>query len=265
MAQPGVLIDVPERSPADAPTPIVVTMTADALVYYSNNGILDRALQVVLVRRDAAGVGFLAKTDPRALLLPEAPLPVPPDVASLKGMVREQREFRLTDYGASHDGAASYFVLATFARWAGEPLPMEIDHVERSVGAGEALPVPPRTPGTERLFASRPRAQGVWAGIVDGPPQRIDGALRVPFRLPRFRGGVASGPSVTVVAWQPGNEGRTAALSLQLEPRSEGTDYVAAFSIPLERLAPRLAPGPARAWVFSGDHRCAPFDFEVAA
>lgn len=265
MAQPGVQIDVPARSAAEAPAPIVVTMTADALTYYANNGILDRALQLVLVRRDAPGVGFLAKTDPSAMFLPEPPLPVPANAAELKGLVREQREFRLTDYGARHDGAASYFVLATFARWASELRPMEIDHGERSVGAGDALPAPQRTPVTERLFASRPRAQGVWAGAVDGPPQRFDGALRVPFRLPRFRGGVASGPWVTVVAWQPGSEGVVAALSMQLEPRSEGTDHVAAFSIPVERLVPRLAPGPARAWVFSGDHVGAPFDFEVVA
>lgn len=263
MAQAGVHIDVPPHSPADVVTPIIVTMTADVATYYAHNGILDRALQVVLVRRDAPGVAFLAKTDPSGLFLPEPPLPVPPDAAQSKGLVRERREFRVTDYGALHDGAASYFVLATFARWASEPLPMEIDHPLRSVGPGDALPVPPRAPATERLLAARPRSQGVWAGAVDGPPQRIDGALRVPFKLPRFRGDVASGPWVTLVVWQPGSEGRIAALCLQLEPRSEGTDHVAAFSIPIGGLSPQLASGPARAWVFSGDHPCAPFDFEV--
>ena len=265
MAEPGVLLDVPQRTAAEAMAPVTVTMTADALTYYASNGILDRALQVVLVRRDAPGVGFLAKTDPSALFVPEAPLPVPADVARHRGLVRERREFRLTDFGARHDGAASYFVLATFARWAAGPLPMEVDHGQRSVGDGDALPAPARTPETERLFAARPRGPGVWAGAVDGPPQRIDGALRVPFRLPRFGGGTASGPWVTVVAWQPGSEGRAAAVSQRLEPRSEGTDQVAAFSIPLDRLSPRLAPGPARAWVFSGDHQGAPFDFEVVA
>jgi hypothetical protein len=265
MTQPGVQIDVPARSPADAAAPIVVTMTADAPTYYANNGILDRALQVVLVRRDAPGVGFLAKTDPSGLFLPEPPLPLPADARQQKGLVREQRAFRLTDYGAKHDGAASYFVLATFARWASEPLSMEIDHAHRSVGPGDAMPAPPRTPLTERLLASGPRSQGVGAAAVAGPPQRIDGALRVPFRLPRFRGGIASGPWVTLVVWQSGLEGRTAALSMQLEPRSEGTDHVAAFSIPLSGLSPQLAPGPARGWVFSGDHMCPPFDFEVLA
>jgi hypothetical protein len=263
MTQAGVQIDVPARSAADASVPIVVTMTADVPTYYANNGILDRALQVVLVRRDAPGVGFLAKTDPSGLFLPEPPLAVPADAAQQKGLVREERAFRLTDYGAKHDGAASYFVLATFARWASEPLPMEIDHPQRSVGPGDAMPAPPRLPLTERLLASPPRSQGVAAAVVDGLPQRIDGVLRVPFRLPRFCGGSASGPWVTLVVWQPGAEGRTAALCLQLEPRSEGTDHVAAFSIPLNGLSPRLATGPARAWVFSGDHRCAPFDFEV--
>lgn len=263
MAQPGVQIDVPARTPAEAAAPIVVTMTADVPTYYANNGILDRALQMVLVRRDAPGVGFLAKTDPSGLFLPEPPLPVPADAAQQKGLVREQREFRLTDYGAKHDGAARYFVLATFARWASEPVPMEIDHAQRSVGAGDATPVPPRSPRTERLLASAPRSQGVVATVVDGPPQRIEGALRVPFRLPRFRGGIAYGPWVTLVVWQPGAEGRNAALCLQLEPRSEGTDHVAAFSIPLNDLSTPLAAGPARAWVFSGDHQCAPVDFEV--
>lgn len=263
MVEAGVQIDVPARCQANAAEPIVATMTADVQTYYANNGILDRALQVVLVRRDAPGVGFLAKTDPSGLFLPEPQLPVPADAAQHKGLVREQREFRLTDYGATHDGAASYFVLATFARWASEPLTMDIDHPRRSVGPGNALPIPLRTPRTERLFASRPSSQGVWAGAVDGQPQRIDGSLRVPFRLPRFRGDAASGPWVTLVVWQPGSEGRTAALCQQLEPRSEGTDHVAAFSMALEGLSPPLAVGPARAWVFSGNHRCASFDFKV--
>lgn len=264
MARPGILIDVPAHCAADAPAPITVTMCADMATYYATNGIIDRALQVVLVRRDAPGVGFMAKTDPKALWLPEPPLHTPADVNSLPGQVSEQREFRLTDYDARHDGAASYFVLGTFALWASEPQPMEIDHPDRSVGAGDAWPAPQRTPLTERLFASRPRSRGIWAGAVDGPPQRIDGAMRVPFKLPRFRGDVAFGPWVTVLVWQPSTTGLVAALSQQLEPRSEGMDHVAAFSVDVGRLAPRLAPGRARAWVFSGDHISAPIDFEVA-
>lgn len=264
MGRPGILIDVPAHSAADAPAPIAVTMCADMAIYYANNGIIDRALQVVLVRRDAPGVGMLAKTDPKALWLPEPPLHAPPGVQDLPGEVSEHREFRLDDYDVRHDGAARYFVLGTFARWAAGPLPMEIAHPGRSVGAGDAGPAPPRTPRTERLFASRPLAPGVFAAAVQGPPQRIDGALRVPFSLPRFRGDAAHGPWVTVVVWQPSASGPVAALSQRLEPRTEGTDHVAAFSIEVERLAPRLDPGRARAWVFSGDHVGAPIDFEVA-
>ena len=61
MPPPGVYLKVPQRAPAAGPIPLHVAMVADMPTYYANNGILDNALEVVLVRRDAPGVRLLAK------------------------------------------------------------------------------------------------------------------------------------------------------------------------------------------------------------
>ena len=79
MPPPGVYLKVPQRAPAAGPIPLHVAMVADMPTYYANNGILDNALEVVLVRRDAAGVRLLAKVDPHAIMLEDTPLPPPAD------------------------------------------------------------------------------------------------------------------------------------------------------------------------------------------
>lgn len=263
MQTPGVQLSVPARTSAAAPEPVRVTMVADLATYRAVNGILDHALQVVLVRRDQPGVAFMAKTDPGMLPLPDPVLPPPDGPPDPGARVTEIRELGLLDYGAEHDGSASYFVLATFAGGHSDVQRMEVEHPTRALPAWPAAPVPRRSDVTDRLIAARPSAQGVWVGVVEGPPRRLDGVLRVPFRVPAQRGAAAPGPWVTIVAWQDAAHAQVAALSVRLEPFPERTDHVAAFSIPLERLMPRLAPGRAKVWVFSGDFAAAPLDVDI--
>src|SRR5664279_4523950 len=52
------------RCPAEAssrgPIPLDVTMVADARTYWDNQGLIDEALQVILVRRDSPGLMAIA-------------------------------------------------------------------------------------------------------------------------------------------------------------------------------------------------------------
>jgi hypothetical protein len=257
----GIAIRVPEQTPAHDPEDIAVHMVADLSVYHATNGILDRALELVLVRRDMPGVGLLAKTDPDMLFVEEPPLSRDSDAGTLQQVSMEHR-FGLLDFGARHDGAANYFVFASFARWVSAVCPMEVRHATRSVGAGDARPLGPLSPALLVDLPEAPAERGVWARQSKLLPDRIEGILRTPFRMPLMRGDAACPPFVTVVAVRLDPAGGVAAASFLLDPLTAGTDFVARFSIALADLAPPLAerpPCPCRIMVFSGDYQAHPF------
>ena len=254
---------VPPRTAAHAPAPLRVRMVASMDAYYASNGILDRALELVLVRRDLPGVGFLAKTDPSLHFDPEPPLPRPPAGEERRGRITEEREIGLLDYGATHEGSARYWVVGAFAgAWSG-PHPMEVEHPDRPVGVGDSRP--PRRPdrNERRLLASRPATQGVWAGVHREGEWRIEGVMRVPLRIAAFHGMQDAAPWVTVVAIRHADEGGVAAACWQLEAEAEGRDRVASFSMPLAARTPALGPGPATVLVFAGDHRAPPLMLQI--
>lgn len=263
----GIAIRVPAQTPAHAPDDIAVRMVADLSVYHATNGILDRALELVLVRRDMPGVGLLAKTDPDLLFTQEPALPQASDAGTLQQVSMEHR-FGLLDFGARHDGAASYFVFAAFARWVSAVSPMEVRHATRSVGPGSARPIAHPSPALLADLPAIPPERGVWARQSKAWPERIEGVLRTPFRMPMMRGDAAPPPFVTVVAVRLHPAGGVAAASFLLDPVTEGVDFVSRFSLALAELAPPLAnrpPCPCQIMVFSGDYQAHPFIIDAPA
>src|SRR6476646_2908862 len=108
--EPGISLNCPAEAESSAAIPVEIEMAADARTYWDNNGILDHALTVALVRRDAPGLRFLPKIDPNAIMLPDEPLPGRPSEASLdadRDLTVETKVFDVGDgFGALRAGAA---------------------------------------------------------------------------------------------------------------------------------------------------------------
>ncbi|MGR8931676.1 MAG: hypothetical protein ACU836_13625 [Gammaproteobacteria bacterium] len=261
----GVSVNVPAHTPYSGPIPIDAAMLADMPTYYANNGILDNALQVILVRRDAPGVGFLAKQDPRGLFYEDDPLPMPSNPEDLQGFIREQRRFELLDYGLEHDGAASYYVFASFARWISEISPLEVIHPQHSLAAQSAELLPPLSPSIQRNIPAPPPQQGVWAHCVgQGDAMRIEGMLRTAKRKPRFLHEVPSPLFISIVAVNLEMKGGASAGSFLLDAQQDSHgNHTAVFSIALSQLAPKLNAGPTRFMVFCGDLKANPVDVHI--
>jgi hypothetical protein len=261
---PGVSLRVPSSADASGPIPLDVTMVASMPVYYANDGILDKALNVVLVRRDAPGVRFLAKIDPQALMLPDPPLP-PPRVDPMKdpSVVREERTLDPLQYGVTHEGAADYHVFATFANWLTEPEPLTVQHLRCSLPVGPHGHAPSPAPNMQGALPPVPSRRGVVARMSTQGGLRVEGALRTALPSPRFQGEPVSPPFVTLVAIRLAPTGGVAAGSFVVDAREEGPDRVAQFSIPLAQLGTWLQPGTYHVLVFSGDERAAPLSVTI--
>ncbi|MCU0727303.1 MAG: hypothetical protein MUE73_16210 [Planctomycetes bacterium] len=251
----GVTLEFPGQALTGSRVPFKVTMTADMTTYHAVNGILDRALEVVLVRRDRPGIRLLAKVDPHAILLEEEPLPPapPPDSPEAKVRVTEVRNLDLTDYGATHYGGAAYHVFATFGPWLTEIRPLAIEDRSRSLPWGDVLPAPPLPDDVEQPLPAVPPARGLVAAVVRREGLRVEGAMRSPVVPSRFRDEPPPAPFVTLVALHRRPEGGVSGGSFLLPVREEGKDHVAQFSIPLAKIAPRPVLGTCRILVFSGD------------
>ncbi len=247
----GVSLQFPQRTLAGARVPMKVAMTADMAVYHAVNGILDRALEVVLVRRDRPGLRFLAKIDPRAYMRPEPPLP-PPDPASAGVRVTEERTFDLLDYGATHYGGASYNVFATFASASTDVRPLLIEDRSHSHPFRPPEAAPPLPEDAEPPLPEPPRQSGLVAAVARRGGFRVEGALREAVRPPRFASEPPPAPFVTIVVAHLGPRGGARGGSFAVEAKVDGRDHVARFSIPIDRFAPPES-SPCRAFLFSGD------------
>lgn len=241
------------RYMAYGPIAFGVRMEADAATHQAVNGLLDRALEVVLVRRDAPGVRFLTKTDPGGLFLPDPVAPPPLPGMSATARVIEEREFDLLDHGRRHDGAATYFAFACFADAISDARAIEVVHGRTQLPPGDAPPLAPLAPShAQALIALLPHRPGLVARLVARDGLRLEGSVTCAppanrFGLPPPRTGF-----VTVVAIHRGPRGGVSARSFQLaSPFHDGwaTD---AFSLPIAELFPELT-APAQLLVFSGD------------
>lgn len=263
--QPGVTLQLPAQALAGASIPVRVAMVADMVTWHATHGVLDNALEVMLVRRDRPGVVSLLKLDPRALMLPETPLPPPDrDPASDPARIREERVLDPLDYGASHDGAADYHVMAFFARWWSGPYALSVVDRTRRLPTAPCPAAPASPEALSTVVPRTPDRAGVTAATHawdDG--LRIDGTFRVTPRPAEYpRDGVAP-PFVTVLAARLEATGGATARSFVVPATTEGGDHVGRFSIPLRAVLDDPAPGRWSLWVFSGDEVSTPFDVDL--
>ncbi len=262
---PGINIEVPEKAPSFGPIPLHATMVADMQTFNANNGILDKALDIALVRRDAPGLQFVAKLDPHVWMEPETPLPPPPPGTDLDnaGFIQEEREFDVLDFGAEHDGAADYYVLASFAGWISQPAPLDVENESHSLVASEAMPAPPLTSDEKITVPSPPDIPGIVVQINEGGLTRIEGGLRLPIKPAKFPDEEASEPFVTIIAVRLAPNGGMSGGSFFVDADFEGMDHVAQFLVPLSFLSPKPDTGNYRVFVFSGDEYAEPLEVEV--
>jgi hypothetical protein len=260
---PGVTIAVPQRVSASGPIRLRVTMIADMQTHYANNGILDKALNVLLVRRDAPGLRLVAKLDPHVIMLPDSPMPPPPPGTDFSrgGFIKEERELDVTGFGGRHDGTADYFVLASFASWISQPMPLSIETNYRRLPAGDAASLAALPSNEREKIPSPPSIRGLMARIKTEPELRVEGSLRMAIRPMRFEDDFEFFPFVSIIAAHLVPNGGISTGSFLLDPQKENADFVGQFSIPLNLLAPPPTPGKYQLLVFAGNEYSKPLDF----
>lgn len=247
--QPAATVQLqhPREAPSSGPIPFEVTLNADARTYWDNQGVIDQALHVLLIRSDASGVLAIAKVDPAAMITPPLPLPGRPSPAELAAdgsRTVEQKQYDLLAYGRAHPGAASYFVVATFAdTWTG---PSRLTVTD----ANGALP-----PTTDVTTSP---------AVVELTDPQIPSATGLTVRLSAHAAAPAIVGSFRTRTDQPGELCLTLVLG-RLQPtggalvrqfrvpaRQEGSERVSGFAVPLSLLdRPNPAPATGRYVLFA--------------
>ncbi|MCP4723273.1 MAG: hypothetical protein GY860_27795 [Desulfobacteraceae bacterium] len=260
ITRPGVDIYVPKRAPSKGPIPVKVKMIADMKIYSDNNGLLDKALDVVLIRRDAPGLWILRKMDPKVWMEPEIPLPpsTPGTDLNNAGFINEERQFDVLDFGATHDGAADYYVLASFAGRVTRPMPLSIENKSRRLPAGHTTAAPLLTAEVKKNILKPPASPGVVFKIKDDSVTRIEGGVRGAVLLSGLNGNKPCPPFMTIVAVRLAPTGGISTGLFLLDADVKGGDYLAQFSIPVTHLAPPPDPGEYLMFVFSSDEWAKP-------
>jgi hypothetical protein len=250
METPGISLSCPTEASTSGPIPIEVIMRADARTYWDNDGILDKALTVALVRRDGPGLRFLEKIDANAIMMPDEPLPGRPSDAQLDadtGMVTETKGIDAAVQPGIQQCSADYFVTAGFSKWwAGLRTLRVTDPRGRSRPSDRSPLGLDMRPALIRRPSSHPD-QSVYI-------ERESHSLVVPFRVaaPVFRSSDSpQEPHVwlSVIGFKLDTRGGACGgvFGLDVEDKSAGVDGEA--TIPLSALAPRPDAG---CWMFLG-------------
>lgn len=252
MDSPGIRLTCPAAAVVGAPIPIEIEMGADVRTYWDNDGILDKALSVAIVRRDAPGLRFLEKIDPHALMLPDEPLPGRPSDVELDadpGMVCETKQL---DAHAGHSaaGAGEYFVTAAFSKWWGGLRSLRVEDPTGSVLPGSLLTQGPGDRPWPTEAPASPRTPQIRLGR-----HNRQALLYVPIQTPATDPGVtaARGPHTTSARWLTllgfnlGTRGGACGGLFALEADLHTSANQHEVAIPLSTLAPRAEPGR---WVF---------------
>lgn len=256
-----VTVDHPIRPARPEDCRFQVTLQGSPALRRANGGVLDHALEVVLVRRDAPGLRYLTKDDPRALLAPDRPMPrdrppLPPGCETMDaGLFTDTLDLGLLDYGAAHDGAARYYVLASFADAWADPRPLWIDHPDGPLPSRQPPSLPPRDPSATDVVQALLTQPGVTLRYYPtGGVARVAGAFRV---------AAAGSAALSLVAQHLRPTGGVSAACFALDALPLDGDLVGTFVVPLSALFPEGGVGPVRLLAFVGDELAAPLVFEL--
>jgi hypothetical protein len=157
MQPPGITLNCPPEAPGTEPISVQVQTNADMRTYYDNDGIIDKALTVALIRRDRPGLRFLAKIDPRAIMLPDTPLdgrPSDEELDSDLATVSEDKVLDARPWEEARQGAGEYFVTAAFSKWWAGVRNLRVTDGRNRVAPWEA----PRRERDGRAWTARPRS-----------------------------------------------------------------------------------------------------------
>jgi hypothetical protein len=257
-----VTVDHPVRPEHPSACRFQVTLHATPDIHRANRGILDRALEVILVRRDAPGVRYLPKDDPRAILLPDSELPpeappLPPGCDAMDpGTFHATLDLGLLDGSVSHDGSARYYVFAAFADAWADPRPLFLDDPRGPLPPFQTpLMPPPRDPSAtdvQHVFLRKP---GVHVRFYpsSGVP-RLAGVFRVD----------PSGPAiVTFVAQRLRPTGGVVTALFATSPQPFEGALQGEFVVPLASFLSGTEGETLRLLTFVGDELAPPLTFTV--
>jgi hypothetical protein len=257
--EPGIRLNCPAEAESSAAIPVEIEMAADARTYWDNNGILDHALTVALVRRDAPGLRFLPKIDPNAIMLPDEPLPGRPSEASLDADRDLTVETKVLDagggFGALHDGAAEYHVAVGFSKWWAAPRKLRVrDRDGRVRGPDQpvaTIPVARPIPTNAREGVSLALARD------DGRP-----ALVSEFRI-RPSKAYETGCWLTILGLRLNTRGGASGGVFRLVTTPQAFELIGRTVIPLSALAPAVTVGKWVFLAFIGDETSAPLEVSL--
>jgi hypothetical protein len=261
---PDIQIKVDPRLASSSPMLVHVTMVADMAIYNANNGILDKAMEVVMVRRDAPGILKIAKLDPHAIMQPDIPLPPPVPGKEPSGFIKEERILDILAYGgAGAQGAADYFVVGVFAGSLSDPHQTSIDDTYRRPPAVDVKIAPPSAADTGKSLLSAIPDHGIVSQPKERPVAGVEGAFLI--RQPT---GILAGEKpptafVTIVAARRDPHGGVSCGTFLVDTTDDQLNRTGHFFIPFKMLTPEPPPGRYRILVFAGDYQAASFEMEV--
>ncbi len=260
-----VTVDHPIRPDTLEECRFHVALAADPAVHRANNGILDRALEVVLVRRDAPGVRYLAKDDPHALMLPDSVMPpdappLPPGCESMDpGTFEATLDLALVDGERTHEGSARYYVLASFADAWADPRPLFVDHRRGPLPSPRVPSPPPRDPSATDVVQAMLMRDGVTARFYPtGGVPRVAGAFRVTSARD-----VDERVAVTLVAQRLRAQGGVVTAVFAVDAQRFDGALHGQFVVPLASFLSGAEGERVRLLVFVGDELASPIFFEV--
>ena len=250
----------PEEASSKGPIPVEVTLDADARTYWDNQGILTDALDILLVRRDRPGMLAVAKLDPAAMMLPSPPLvgrPSDKKLAEDMSRVIENENYDVLAYGRRHDGAAEYFVVASFAdAWAG-PIRLRVVDPAGPLALDESETNP--APAAPSPKCMPPAAHGMFARV-----EKISDSSAV---IGAFRTNAAKNaeprPFASIVMARLQPKGGTFAGQFRLVFTQDKNDIIGSFAVPIAALNPPPSPGRYVLFAFVGDESTTPTIVEI--